>query len=54
MKQLKLLLVLLALGLIFLFAVPVVESSEMNTEETAMNTHQAQRLQSEDGKLFYF
>jgi hypothetical protein len=51
MKQLKLLLVLLTLGLIFLFAVPVVESSEIASEASALNNNQAERLQSEDGNL---
>jgi len=54
MKQLKLILVLLTLGLIFLFAVPVVESSEIASEASALNTNQAERLQSEDGNLSFF
>lgn len=49
MKQLKLLLVLFALGLIFLFAVPNVESNEITAESSALNRNEAERLESEDG-----
>ena len=56
MKQLKLILVLLTIGMIFLFAVPSVESSEVSAETTNMNTNMNARLQSEEdeGKFYNF
>ncbi len=49
MKQFKIILVLLALGLLFLSAVPKVESSEITADTSNMNNFENERLESENG-----
>ena len=49
MKQLKLLLVLLALGLIFLFAIEEVQSTKVSVEANALKNKKAKRLEAEEG-----
>ncbi len=50
MKQLKLLLVLLALGFIFLFAVQEVQSTEVSAQTNSLTSENSRRLESEEGK----
>ena len=49
MKQIKLLLVLIALGLVFLFVVQEVQSTEVTTEDKSLEHKKAKRLESEEG-----
>lgn len=55
MKQLKLLLILLALAMIFLFAIEEVQSSELSAKANALKHKKSRRLESEEGiKGFLF